>query len=55
VAPYLKRYGREDNASQDYVGKPDHAAWLAHANAQLAGQILVSENWNLFDITRKKA
>ena len=46
VTPYEKRYGPEMYDAQAYTGKPDHAAWLAYVNGQLAGQILVHENWN---------
>ncbi len=50
VAPYVKRYEPEDYDAQAYSGKPDHAAWLACVDGQLAGQILVHENWNRFAI-----
>ena len=48
VTPYIKRYGPEAYDAQAYVGKPDHAAWLAYVDGQLAGRILVHENWNRF-------
>jgi len=50
VTPYEKRYGPEVYDAQAYIGKPDHAAWLAYVEGQLAGQILVHENWNHFAI-----
>ena len=46
VAPHEKRYGPEVHDAQAYMGKPDHAAWLAYVDGQLAGQILVHKNWN---------
>jgi streptothricin acetyltransferase len=46
VPPYVKRYSPEVHDAQAYIGKPDHAAWLAYVDGQLAGQILVHENWN---------
>jgi len=46
VTPYVKRYGPEAFDAQAYVGKPDHAAWLAYVDGRLAGQILVHEHWN---------
>ena len=46
VAPYLKRYGPEVYDAQEYIGRTDHAAWLAYAGGQVAGQILVQEHWN---------
>ena len=46
VTPYEKRYGPEVHDAQAYTSKPDHAAWLAYVDGQLAGQILVHENWN---------
>ncbi|MCX6030012.1 MAG: GNAT family N-acetyltransferase [Chloroflexi bacterium] len=48
VAPYVKRYGPEVYDPQAYIGQPDHVAWLAYVDGQLAGQILVHENWNRF-------
>jgi ribosomal protein S18 acetylase RimI-like enzyme len=50
VTPYVKRYGPEVYDAQAYIEKPDHAAWLAYVNGQLAGQILVHEHWNRFAI-----
>jgi len=50
VPPYVKRYDSEANDSTAYLGQPDHAAWLAYVDGQLAGQILVHENWNRFAI-----
>jgi ribosomal protein S18 acetylase RimI-like enzyme len=50
VTPYIKRYGPEVYDAQAYIEKPDHAAWLAYVDGQLAGQILVHENWNRFAI-----
>ncbi len=50
VAPYLKRYDPEVCDAQAYITKPDHAAWLAYVDGQLAGQILVRENWDRFAI-----
>ncbi len=50
VVPYVKRYGPEVYDAQAYIGKPDHAALLAYVDGQLAGQILVHENWNRFAI-----
>lgn len=50
VTPYVKRYGPEAYDAQAYIDKPDHAAWLAYGNDQLAGQILVRENWDRFAI-----
>ena len=46
VTPYVKRYDPEIYDGQAYLEKPDHAAWLAYADGQLAGQILVHEHWN---------
>lgn len=50
VPPYEKRYGSETNDYTAYLGQPDHAAWLAYVDGQLAGQILAHENWNRFAI-----
>ncbi len=50
VTPYVKRYGPEIYDAQAYIGRPDHAAWLAYIDGQLAGQILVYENWNRYAI-----
>lgn len=50
VAPYVKHYGPEVYDAQAYSKKPDHAAWLAYVDGQIAGQILVHENWNRFAI-----
>lgn len=46
--PYSKRYepGEYDGAS--YLARPDRAAWQAYAGENVAGQILVHENWNRF-------
>ena len=38
------------DSSTTYLGQPDHAAWLAYVDGQLAGQILAHENWNRFAI-----
>ena len=46
VAPYVKRYAAEHLDFQAYLERPDHAAWLAYVNGQIAGQILVQEHWN---------
>jgi GNAT superfamily N-acetyltransferase len=46
VAPFVKRYGSEVFDAQTYLDRPDHAAWLAYADGQLAGRILAHENWN---------
>lgn len=46
VAPYTKRYGPEICDAQEYIGRADHAAWLATVDGRVAGQILVYENWN---------
>ena len=48
VTPYVKRYGPEIHDAQEYLGRPDRAAWLAYAEDRVAGQILVHENWNRF-------
>lgn len=48
VTPYVKRYGPEIYDAQEYLGRPDHAAWLAYVDGRVAGQILVHENWNRF-------
>jgi len=50
VTPYIKRYEPEIYDAQAYLEKSDHAAWLAYMDGQLAGQILVHENWNRFAI-----
>ncbi len=50
VAPYVKHYGQELYDAQVYIEKPDHAGWLAYVDGQLAGQVLVHENWNRFAI-----
>lgn len=69
VTPYVKHYGPEVYDAQAYtlapelrcsagVSRPEHAAWLAYVDSQLAGQILVHENpglsqdegWNRFAI-----
>lgn len=44
VAPYVKHYGPEVYDVQAYSEKPDHAAWLAYVDGQIAGQLLVHEN-----------
>jgi streptothricin acetyltransferase len=46
VTPYVKRYDPEDVDAQAYIGRPDHAAWVAYMDGRIAGQILVHENWN---------
>ena len=48
VTPYVKRYEPEVYDVQAYSGKPDRAAWLAYVDDQIAGQLLVHENWNRF-------
>jgi streptothricin acetyltransferase len=48
VTPYVKRYGAEVYDAQEYLGRLDRAAWLAYVDGQVAGQILVHENWNRF-------
>jgi ribosomal protein S18 acetylase RimI-like enzyme len=48
VEPYVKRYGPEIYDAQEYIERPGRAAWLAYAGAQVAGQILVHDNWNRF-------
>ncbi len=50
VTPYVKHYGREVYDARAYIDKSDYAAWLAYVDGQLAGQILVHENWNRFAI-----
>ena len=50
VTPYVKRYGPEVYDAQAYIDRQDRAAWLAYVDGQLAGQILVKENWNRFAI-----
>jgi ribosomal protein S18 acetylase RimI-like enzyme len=50
VASYVKRYGLEAFDAEAYVRRPDHAAWLAYIDGQVAGRILVRENWNRFAI-----
>jgi streptothricin acetyltransferase len=50
VTPYVKRYDPEIYDAQAYLEKADHAAWLACVDGQLAGQILIHENWNRFAI-----
>ena len=46
VTSYVKRYDPEIYDAQAYLEKPDHAAWLAYVDGQLAGQMLVHEHWN---------
>lgn len=46
VTPYVKQYGSEVYDAREYIGRADHAAWLAYVDGELAGQILVRENWN---------
>jgi streptothricin acetyltransferase len=46
VTPYVKQYGPEENDPQAYIGRADHAAWLAYVGGRLAGQVLVQEHWN---------
>lgn len=48
VTPYVKRYGPEVHSAQEYVGRPGRAAWIAYCDGQVAGQVLVHENWNRF-------
>lgn len=50
VPPYVKRYGPEVYDAAAYISQSDHVAWLAYVGGQLAGQILVHENWNRFAI-----
>jgi ribosomal protein S18 acetylase RimI-like enzyme len=50
VAPYPKRYEPEVYDPQPYVEREDHAAWVAHVDGEVAGQILVRENWNRYAI-----
>jgi streptothricin acetyltransferase len=50
VTPHVKRYRPEIFNAEDYIGKPDHAAWLVYIDGQVAGRILVRENWNRFAI-----
>lgn len=47
---YVKRYDPEIFDAQTYIEQPDHAAWLAYADGQLAGRLLVHEHWNRFAI-----
>lgn len=46
VTPYVKHYGPEVYAPDDYLGRADRAGWIAYVDGQVAGQILVHENWN---------
>ena len=50
VPLYTKRYGPEIYDAQEYLERPDRAAWLAYVEGQIAGQILVHESWNRFAI-----
>ena len=50
VPPYVKRYDPEVFDVEAYLNRPDHAAWLAYVGGQIAGRILVHENWNRFAI-----
>jgi ribosomal protein S18 acetylase RimI-like enzyme len=50
VAPYLKQFGPEQYDPLPYAHEADHAAWLAYVDGEVAGQILVKENWNRYAI-----
>ncbi len=48
IPPHVKRYDPEFHDAQAYISQADHAAWLAYVEGQLAGRVLVHENWNRF-------
>jgi ribosomal protein S18 acetylase RimI-like enzyme len=50
VPPYVKRYDPEVYDATEYIDRSDRAAWIAYADEQVAGQLLVQENWNRFAI-----
>lgn len=46
VAPYKKRYLDEGHDYGDYLEDPDRTGFLAYADGELAGQVMLKEYWN---------
>ncbi len=46
VPPYQKRYPAEELDYPAYLNHPDKAIFFAHAEGQLAGQVILRKNWN---------
>ncbi|HEY6072736.1 MAG TPA: GNAT family N-acetyltransferase [Anaerolineales bacterium] len=48
VKPYEKHYGPEHVDYTQYVDNPDKAVFFGYVDEELAGQIRVYKNWNLY-------
>ena len=48
VPPYQKRYPTEVIDYTTYLTHPDKAIFLAYVDGQLAGQLILRENWNRY-------
>jgi ribosomal protein S18 acetylase RimI-like enzyme len=48
VAPYQKRYPPNEIDYADYIGKADQTVFFAHADGELAGELVLRRWWNGF-------
>jgi streptothricin acetyltransferase len=48
VEPRKKRYDVEEIDTASYMANPDRAVFLAYADGQIAGQIILYKNWNQY-------
>ena len=46
VQPYTKRYPKEQFDWGTFINNPDKAVFLAYADGQVVGQIILWKNWN---------
>jgi ribosomal protein S18 acetylase RimI-like enzyme len=46
VPPFIKRYPAEALDLASFIGNPDKVIYLAYVDENLAGQIILWENWN---------
>jgi streptothricin acetyltransferase len=48
VPSFEKRYPKEDLDYTTYIGNPDKTIFFAYVDGQLAGQIILRKNWNVY-------
>jgi ribosomal protein S18 acetylase RimI-like enzyme len=46
IPPYAKQYPRSEIEYDHSLAQPDRGVFFAYADGQLAGQIILSRNWN---------
>jgi ribosomal protein S18 acetylase RimI-like enzyme len=46
IPSFRKRYGKDNVDYTTYVDAPDKAVFLAYVSGQIAGQVILRQNWN---------